>query len=55
MEIDKQKIIQLLRERGEHDKADAAEKKLPDTVDHEQHSGLLGELGVDAKELIGKL
>jgi hypothetical protein len=55
MHIDKDQIIQLLRERGEHDKAQQAEQKLPQKVDHEEHEGLLQELGVNPQELISKL
>jgi hypothetical protein len=55
MEIPKDKVLELLRERGDHDKADQAEKELPDQVDHEQHGDLLQKYGVDPKELAGKL
>jgi hypothetical protein len=55
MEIDKQQIISMLRERGEHDKANEAEQQLPDKVDHEEHGGMLGQLGVDPQELLGRL
>ena len=55
MEIPKDTILELLRERGEHDKADQADKELPDQVDHEQHSDLLQKYGIDPKELAGKL
>jgi hypothetical protein len=55
MEIDKQQIISMLRERGEHDKAEQAEQQLPDKVDHEQHKDLLDQVGVQPQELVGKL
>jgi hypothetical protein len=55
MEIPKEKIIEVLRERGDHDRADQADKELPDQVDHEQHAGLLSKYGLDPQELIGKL
>ena len=55
MHIDKEQIIQLLRERGEHDKAQKAEQQLPQKVDHEEHQGLLQQFGVDPQELISKL
>ena len=42
MEIPKDQILQLLRDRGEHDKADQAEQQLPDQVDPDQHGDLLG-------------
>jgi hypothetical protein len=55
MEIPKDKILQLLRERGEHDKADQAEQELPDRVDHEEHASVLEKHGIDPKELMGKI
>ena len=54
MQIDKQQIIQMLRERGDHDKADEAEQQLPDEVHHEEHQNVLQRLGVDPQELISR-
>jgi hypothetical protein len=55
MEIPKDKILELLRERGEHDKAAKAEQELPDKVHTEHHSDLLGRIGIDPKDLVGSL
>jgi hypothetical protein len=55
MEIPKDKILELLRERGDQDKAAQAEQELPDTVDHERDAGLLEKYGIDPQELVGKL
>ena len=55
MEIDKQQIVQMLRDQGDHDKAQQAQQQLPDKVDHEQRQDLLQQLGVNPQELIGKL
>jgi hypothetical protein len=55
MEIDKQQIIQMLRDKGDHEKAEQAQQQLPDKVDHEQHQDLLQQLGVNPQELISKL
>ena len=55
MEIPKDKIIELLRERGEHDRADRAEQELPDKVDHEQHSDQLQKHGINPQDLLGKI
>ncbi len=55
MQIDKDAILKLLRSRGEQEKADQAEQELPDKVDPDQHAGLLERLGVNPKELLGKL
>jgi hypothetical protein len=53
MEIDKQQIVALLRDRGDDAKATEADQELPDTVDHEQHGDLLSRFGVDPQELGG--
>jgi hypothetical protein len=53
MEIPKDKIIDLLRERGADDKVAQAQQELPDQVDPEQHKDQLDQLGVDPKDLLG--
>ena len=55
MEIPKDKILELLKERGEHDKAANAEQELPDKVDHDEHASLLEKHGIDPKDLLGKI
>jgi hypothetical protein len=55
MQIDKNQIIELLRQRGDHDRADQAEKQLPDTVDTDEHGGLLAQHGISVDELKDKL
>lgn len=55
MQIDKDQILQLLRSRGQDDKAQQAEQELPGQVDTDQHAGLLSQLGLDPMELIGLL
>jgi hypothetical protein len=55
MEIPKEQILQLLRSRGEDQKADQAQGELPDQVDPEQHAGLLQKFGIDPQELLGSL
>ncbi|MEO6501507.1 MAG: hypothetical protein ABIQ09_06300 [Jatrophihabitantaceae bacterium] len=54
MNIDKNQIVQLLREQG-HPQADQAEQELPDQVDPQQHSGLLEKFGLNPQDLLGKL
>jgi hypothetical protein len=53
--IDKEKLIELLREKGQHDKVEHAQQQLPDKVDHEEHAGLLQQLGINPQELLRKL
>ena len=55
MQIDKQQIIQMLREQGDHDKAQKAEQELPDKVDPEEHKNLLQQFGINPQDLISKL
>jgi hypothetical protein len=55
MEIPKDQILALLRERGQDDKASQAESELPDQVDTEKHGDLLSRLGIDPGELLGGL
>lgn len=52
MEIPKDKILELLQQRGEPDKAAQADQELPDQVDPEQHGGLLAKFGINPQELL---
>ena len=55
MTIPKEQILSLLRDRGQHDQVDQADRELPDNVDPEQHAGLLSKFGIDPQDLLGKL
>ncbi len=55
MQIPKDKILELIKSRGDHDQAQQADGELPDQVDTEKDSGLLGKFGVDPKDLAGGL
>jgi hypothetical protein len=55
MEIPKDQILELLKSRGDDQKADQASGELPHTVDTDQHGDLLSKYGIDPKELLGKL
>jgi hypothetical protein len=52
MQITKDKIVEMLRGRGEADRASRAERDLPDEIDLERDQGVLDELGLDPKELL---
>lgn len=52
VQIDKSQILDLLKSQGEHGKAQQADQQLPDTVDTDQHSGLLDGLGINPANLI---
>ncbi len=53
--IDKEQVLQVLRDMGKHQEADQAQQELPDQVDTDQHAGLLSKYGIDPQELIGRL
>lgn len=54
MEIDKDTILGLLRERGEDERAAQAERELPGTVDTERDAGLLQKFGIEPEELMSR-
>jgi hypothetical protein len=55
VQIPKDKILELLRERGAEDKVRQAEQELPEQVDPEQHREQLEKLGIDPQGLIGSI
>ena len=57
MNFNKDQILGLLRDRGNHDQADQAAQQLPDQVDTDNvdHSGMLSKFGLDADMLNDKL
>jgi hypothetical protein len=54
MQIPKDQILALLRDRGQDDQASQAQNELPDQVDTDQHADLLQRFGIDPQELISK-
>jgi hypothetical protein len=55
MEIDKNQILDMLKNAGKHDDAKNAAQELPEKVDTDQHADLLQKFGVNPQDLIGKL
>jgi hypothetical protein len=55
MQIDKDTVVNMIRERGDDAKAGQAERELPDQVDTDQHADLLERFGVNPQDLIGKM
>jgi hypothetical protein len=53
--ISKDQILDLIRERGDDEQAAQAERELPDQVDTDRDSGLLERFGINPQELLGKL
>ncbi len=55
MQIPKDKILELIRSRGDQDKVGQAQAELPEQVDTEMDKGLLDKFGVDPSQLMGGL
>jgi hypothetical protein len=55
MEIPRDKVVGLLRDRGQGDVADQAEQRLPENIDLDQHADLLKEHGLEPQQLAGHL
>ncbi len=54
MQIDKQFVVDHLRELGQNAKVQQAINELPAKIDHEQHAQLLEKLGIDPGALAAK-
>lgn len=50
MQFDKQQILSMIRDPSQ---AEQAAQQLPETIDHEAHSGLLQQFGIDPGQLAG--
>jgi hypothetical protein len=55
MRVTKDSVLDLLRRNGNEEKALRAERELPDDLDVARDRDALGRLGLDPKELIGKI
>ena len=55
MEIDRDEILGMLRERGQEQEADKAEQELPSKVDPDRDAGMLQEYGIDPSELLSRV
>jgi hypothetical protein len=53
VEIDKESVLKLIRERGDEEQANQAENELPDRIDTDRDAGLLQRFGVDPQDLTG--
>ncbi len=54
MQIDKNQVLDLIRQHSGQGQADQAQGELPDQVDPEQHADLLSKFGINPAELISK-
>jgi hypothetical protein len=55
MQIDKETVLNLLREQGKTDQAQQAERELPEQVDTERDASVLERFGIDPQDLVGRL
>lgn len=55
MQIPKDKIIEMIRSRGDQDQADQASSELPEQVDTDKHGDLLSKFNIDPKNIGGGL
>ena len=55
MQIPRDKVVGLLRDRGQNDLADQAESRLPEQIDTDEHADLLKQHGVDPQDLLGNI
>ncbi len=54
MELDKNQILDFLREQGKSDQVSQAQQELPDHIDTNQHADLLQRFGINPQELLQK-
>ena len=54
MQLDKNTILDFLREQGQQDQASQAEQELPDQVETDRDGNLLQKFGIDPQALIQK-
>ena len=55
MQIDKNQILELLRNQGDDAKAQQADQELPGQVDTDEHAGILQKLGLNPMDLVKML
>jgi hypothetical protein len=54
MEIDRDHLVAMLREKGMDDKVQHVIAEMPQKIDHEKHAQELEKLGIDPGELAAK-
>ena len=50
-QVDKQRILQILRDRGLHARAEWVDRELPERVDLEKNAGLLATMHISPSDL----
>lgn len=51
MKIDKARVLEALRQKGQDARADFVDRQLPEVIDVDSNAGLLKTLGLDVAEL----
>jgi hypothetical protein len=54
VKLDKEFVLDHLREAGENEKVQKALEELPDRIDHDEHAAQLQKLGIDPGALAEK-
>jgi hypothetical protein len=55
VQIDKETIVNVLRERGETQQAGQAQRELPDQVDTDRDRNLLERFGIDPSDVLSRV
>jgi hypothetical protein len=55
MQLDRAQILELLKSRGDHNRARQAENDFPARVDTEKDQNLLNRFGIDPRDLVGTI
>jgi hypothetical protein len=55
VEIPKDKILEMIKGRGDEDQAQQAQAELPEKVDTDKDQGLLAKFGINPQDLLGDL
>ena len=55
MQIEREKLVQVLRTEGDNDTADQVEAGLPERIDTDRDGDALAAMGLDRTQLMAKL
>jgi len=55
VQIEKEKLLQMLRTEGDNDTADRVAAELPDQIDTDRDGDALAAVGLDRTQLLAKL
>ena len=54
MQVDRDTVLNMLRDTGKTDEAERAERELPEQVDTERDAGLLERFGINPADLLSR-